>query len=118
MRTDLYGARTLRDDLRGRSLPRVAFIGYVARVFDYLFGILYALFAVRFLLEFFEARPSAGFVQLIRSWTEVFYAPFRGMFATSTVDGGHVVWPLLVALLAYMVLHAAIRGLLRLLARA
>jgi hypothetical protein len=105
-----------RGDGRG-STARVAVLGFVARVLDYLFGILYTLFVVRFILELFQARPS-GFVQLIRGSTESFYAPFRGMFATSTVDGGHVVWPILVALLAYMVLHAAIRGLLGLLARA
>jgi hypothetical protein len=40
------------------------------------------------------------------------------MFAPTNVDGMHpVVWPLIVAVFAYMLLHAGIRGLLRVLAR-
>jgi hypothetical protein len=116
MRSDLID-EPLSRAARAHSPSRILFIARIARVIDYLFGILYSLFVVRFALEFFDARPGAGFVQFIRSLTEFFYAPFRGIFATSTVDGAHVVWPLVVALLAYMLLHAAIRGLLGLLAR-
>jgi len=93
-----------------------AVLARVARVIDYLFGVLYALLLVRFALEFFGARTGAGFFQLIRGLTDVFYAPFKGIFATTTIDSGHFVWPLIVAILGYMVLHAMIRGLLHLLA--
>ena len=97
-------------------------LGVVARVIDYLFGVLYALLVVRFVLELFGARSGAGFVQLIRQLTQPFYAPFQGIFPTTTlgtgIGTGHIVWPLLVAIGAYMVLHALIRGLLHLLARA
>ena len=97
-------------------------LGVLARVIDWLFGALYALLFVRFLLELFGARTDAGFVRLIRDASDFFYAPFKGMFATTTIGTGigtgHFVWPLLVAILAYMVLHALIRGLLHLLARA
>jgi|HubBroStandDraft_1064217.scaffolds.fasta_scaffold233919_2 uncharacterized protein YggT (Ycf19 family) len=115
MRSDLLDS--LGRPARPRNLSRAYLLGRIALVFDYLFGLLYTLFVVRLALEFFRARPGAGFVQFIRSVTEPFYAPFRGIFATSSVDGGYVVWPLVVALLAYMLLHAAIRGLLGLLAR-
>lgn len=116
MRSDLVDTESsLRTDRRAGS--RASTLERVGQVFDYLFGVLYALLLVRLALEFFSARSGAGFFQMIRALTDVFYAPFKGIFATTTVDTGHLVWPLVVAILGYMVLHAAIRGLLRLLAR-
>ncbi len=97
---------------------RVSVLARVAQVVDFLFGVLYTVFLVRLALEFFGARPGAGFVQFIRSVTDYFYAPFRGIFTTTSIEGGHIVWPLVVALLAYMLLHSLIRGLLGLIARA
>lgn len=96
---------------------RTVLLVRIARVLDYLFGLLYALLVVRFMLELFGARSGAGFFQMIRAVTDVFYAPFRGLFATVTIDSGHFVAPLLVAVVGYMLLHAAIRGLLGLVAR-
>jgi uncharacterized protein YggT (Ycf19 family) len=95
---------------------RTVLLARVARVVDYLFGILYALLLVRLALDFFNAH-AAGFVQIIHTATQPFYAPFQGMFAPTSLDGNPVVWPLVVALLAYMLLHAGVRGLLRLVAR-
>jgi hypothetical protein len=102
---------------RRRVTSRAFILARVERVIDYLFGVLYALLLVRLALEFFGARTGAGFFQIIRGLTDVFYAPFKGIFPTTTVETGHLVWPLVVAILGYMVLHAGIRGLLRLLAR-
>jgi hypothetical protein len=96
---------------------RLSVLAGIGRVLDYLFGVLYLLLLVRFALELFGARTSAGFFQFIRELTDAFYAPFKGLFATTTIDSMHFVWPLVVAILGYMVLHAVIRGLLRLVAR-
>jgi uncharacterized protein YggT (Ycf19 family) len=104
-------------DTHERAGSRAALLGRVGQVVDYLFGVLYVLLLVRFALEFFGARSGAGFSQIIRDLTDVFYAPFRGIFATTIIDTGHFVWPLVVAILGYMLLHAGIRGLLHLLAR-
>jgi uncharacterized protein YggT (Ycf19 family) len=101
----------------GPRVDRAAILPRIGRIVDYLFGVLYALLLVRFALEFFGARTGAGFFQIIRGLTDVFYAPFKGIFATTTIDSAHFVWPLIVAVLGYMLLHAGIRGLLRLLAR-
>ncbi len=98
-------------------VTRIDTVARIARVIDYLFGILYVLLLVRLALEFFNARKGAGFVELIRVLTDPFYAPFKNIVATNTVDGAHVVWPLVVAIIGYMLLHAAVRGLLRLIAR-
>ncbi len=100
-----------------RGLTRFEVVSRVARVIDYLFGILYGLLAVRFVLEVMRARRDVGFFEFIRDLTNFFYAPFNGIVPTDTVDGVRVVWPLVVAVFAYALLHAVVRGLLRLLAR-
>jgi uncharacterized protein YggT (Ycf19 family) len=91
----------------------------IARVVDYLFGLLYTLLIVRLVLEIVGARRGTGFVALIAWLTGPFYAPFRGIVPSETFDGAHpIVWPIVVALLAYILLHGAIVGLLRLVSRA
>jgi len=90
----------------------------IARVLDYLFALLYSLLAIRLVLELLGARRGAGFVEFIVAVTGPFYAPFKGIVANDTLDGAHpIVWPLVVAIVAYMLLHAGIRGLLRLVDR-
>jgi hypothetical protein len=97
---------------------RQELLARAGQVFDYLFGLLYALLAIRLLLELIGARRGAGFVELIVALTSVFYAPFKGIVPNDSLDGSHpIVWPIVIAILAYMILHVAIRGLLRLLAR-
>ncbi|MEJ7709623.1 MAG: YggT family protein [Pyrinomonadaceae bacterium] len=63
------------------------------------------------------ARSSAGFVQFVRSVTDPLYAPFRGIVASPTAEGGYTLaLPIIVAIIVYALLHAGINGLLRLLA--
>ena len=92
-------------------------VARVARVVDYAFSVLYVLFLVRLVLEFLRARRDAGFTQIIEGVTAPFYAPFKAIVATHSVDGAPIVWSLVVAILGYMLLHAFVRGVLRLVAR-
>ena len=102
---------TEREVERGRGAARVS------QVIDYLFFVLYALLFMRFLLALLAARSSAGFVQFIVAVTNPFYEPFRGIVASPTAPGGHtVLLPLVLAMIAYVMLHLAINGLLRMLA--
>jgi len=108
---------TLTDQPRMLSHRRDGVVG-VARALDYLFGLLYTLLVVRLALEMVGARKGTGFVELIAWLTGPFYAPFRGIVPTATIDGAHpIVWPIVVAILAYMLLHGVLRGLLRLVSR-
>jgi hypothetical protein len=97
--------------------PHRRLLGLVARVLDLAFGLLYTLLLIRFALVFFAAHPGAGFYRIIHDATETFYRPFEGLFATTTFNGWRVEWPLLVAIVAYGVLHGVIRGVLSLLDR-
>jgi uncharacterized protein YggT (Ycf19 family) len=100
-----------------REVGRARGLARVSQVIDYLFFIVYGLLGLRFLLALLAARSSAGFVQFVVTVTNPFYEPFRGIVSSPSTGGGHtLMMPLVVAFIAYVLLHLAINGLLRLLA--
>ena len=102
---------TEREVQRSRGLARVS------QVVDYIFYVIYALLAMRFLLALLAARSSAGFVRFIVTVSNPFYEPFRGIVTSPATDAGHtLLLPVVIALVAYLILHLLINGLLRLLA--
>jgi uncharacterized membrane protein len=102
---------TEREVERSRGLARVS------QIVDYIFYVIYALLGMRFLLALLAARSTAGFVQFIVAVTNPFYAPFRGIVASPRTDEGHtLLLPIVIAIIAYVLLHLAINGLLRMLA--
>jgi uncharacterized membrane protein len=102
---------TEREVERGRGAARVS------QIIDYIFYLLYALLGMRFLLALLAARSTAGFVQFIVTVTNPFYAPFKGIVASPSTNEGHtLLLPIVVAIIAYVILHLAINGLLRMLA--
>jgi uncharacterized protein YggT (Ycf19 family) len=83
------------------------------QVVSFLFGLLYLLLGIRFLLVYFEARP-VPFVEAIDRWSSVFYAPFRGILPDGHDAAGHpLAWSIVIAFVAYGILHAIIVALLR-----
>lgn len=81
---------------------------------DYAFYIVYSLLAIRLVLALIAARSGNGFVQFINAVTGPFYAPFRGIVSSPTAEGGFTLAvPILIAIVVYMILHAATNGLLR-----
>jgi F0F1-type ATP synthase membrane subunit a len=100
-----------------REVGRARGVARISQVIDYLFFVLYALLAMRFLLALLAARSSAGFVQFIVTVTNPFYEPFRGIVASPRTDGGHTLMvPLVIAIIVYILLHLGINGLLRMFA--
>jgi len=91
-------------------------LAVAANVADYVFYLLYGFLAIRLVLAFLGAREGAAFVRLVHGITEPFYAPFRGIVARPGLDGGYLDLPAVLALLAYVLLHVAVRGLLRVIA--
>jgi uncharacterized protein YggT (Ycf19 family) len=66
-------------------------------------------------LALIAANPNSGFVQLIRTITDPFYGMFRGIVSSPVADDGSTfALPLVIALVAYMMLHLAVKGFLRL----
>ena len=101
---------TEREVERGRGAARVS------QVVDYIFFLIYGLLALRFLLALLAARSTAGFVQFIVAVTNPFYSPFRGIVESPTAGRHTLLMPIVVAIIAYVLLHLAINGLLRMLA--
>jgi uncharacterized protein YggT (Ycf19 family) len=102
---------TERQVERGRGAARIS------QVVDYIFYVIYALLAIRFLLALLAARQRAGFVQFIYSVTDPFYAPFRGIVSEPTAESGaRFALSILLAIVVYALLHMGINGLLRLVA--
>jgi uncharacterized membrane protein YdbT with pleckstrin-like domain len=102
---------TEREVERGRGAARVS------QVIDYIFFIIYGLLAMRFLLALLAARSTAGFVQFIVAVTNPFYGPFRGIVDAPRNEEGHTLMlPIVVAIIAYVMLHLIINGLLRMVA--
>lgn len=106
-----------RSELIETTYPATGPVYVLGRVIDFCFGVLYTLLAVRFILELINAARSSGFFRLIASITEPFLAPFRGIVKDASYDGFTIAWSIVVALVAYMIGHALLRGLLRLFAR-
>lgn len=98
-----------------RAVRRSRGVARASQVIDYVFFLIYALLAIRFLLALIAARSNSGFVQLIVSITSPLYAPFKNIVASPKIGEGHTLMlPMLVAIGAYLVLHFAINRLLRL----
>jgi uncharacterized protein YggT (Ycf19 family) len=100
---------TEREVTRARRLARFS------QFVDYVFVVLYVLLTIRLTLALLAANSNSGFVQFIRTVTNPFYGMFRGIVASPTVEGGSTLaWPIVFAIVAYMLLHVAIKGLMRL----
>jgi len=99
------------------EVHRPSAVARISQFVDYLFWLLYTLLFIRLLLVFFHANSLAGFTQFINNVTSPFYAPFSGIVASPTVEGGFTLAiPILIAMLVYGLLHLAINKLLRVMA--
>jgi uncharacterized protein YggT (Ycf19 family) len=84
---------------------------------DYAFYLLYTILGVRLVLALIAANSSNRFVQFISTITNPFYAPFRGIVESPTTEGGNtLVFPIVIAMVVYAIVHVAINGLLRMVA--
>ena len=100
-----------------REVERSRAAARVSQVVDYIFYVIYALLGLRLLLALLAARRSAGFTQFIYSVTDPLYRPFRGIVAEPTAEGGsRLALSVVIAIVVYALIHAAVNGLLRLLA--
>lgn len=107
--------KALDETVRGeRTVGQARSAARFSQFIDYAFYVIYALLGIRLVLALIAARSSNGFVQFIGTVSEPFYAPFRGIVASPTAEGGYtLVVPIMIAGLVYVVLHAGINGLLR-----
>jgi uncharacterized protein YggT (Ycf19 family) len=105
------------DDAAGqnREMSRARGTARVSQVVDYVFYVIYGLLAVRLMLALLAANTANGFVQLINSVTDPFYALFRGIVSSPSAEGHTLAVPIIIAIGVYALLHFAINGFLRML---
>lgn len=126
-RSDAVRTSELAEDMRHRAVDEVAqtegeiqrgrFVARISQFVDYAFFLIYGLLIIRFLLELFAAREGNSFVQFLKSISDPFFSPFRGIVASPTTpEGFTLALPIVIAIVVYMLLHLAINGLLRILA--
>ncbi len=93
--------------------PTQVAIVRLARLIYFVFGVIEALIAIRFLLKLFGANAQSTFTSVIYGVTDPLTAPFMGVFANPTI-GTHSVLEL-TSLLAIIVYALVSFGLVRLL---
>lgn len=97
-----------------RSVGSARTAARASQFIDFAFYVIYALLAIRLVLALIAARSSNGFVQLIATVSDPFYAPFKGIVASPTVEGGHtLVVPIMIAILVYAIVHVGVNAILR-----
>ncbi|MEX2182221.1 MAG: hypothetical protein WD771_09285 [Gemmatimonadaceae bacterium] len=99
---------------RDRSQGHARTAARGSQFLDYGFYLLYTLLGLRLVLELIAAHSGNGFVRFIGAVTNPFYAPFKGIVASPTSEAGNTfVFPIVIAIVVYALLHLAINGLLR-----
>jgi uncharacterized protein YggT (Ycf19 family) len=99
-----------------REIGRARVAARGSQVIDYAFYLVYGIVALATVLEAIGARESAGFKQFVDMLAWPFVAPFRGIMNDPAVGSFRFMLSYVVALVAYVLLHAAINGLLRIFA--
>lgn len=86
-----------------------------SRIIYYILSTLEVLFAFRLILKVLGANPESPFVAVIYSITNLFLAPFKGIFRMAVTDGIETKSVLEPSLIIAMIVYAAIAwGLVKL----
>lgn len=85
----------------------------MVRIVNWVFGVIMAFVALRFVLLLLGANSAASFVQFIYGVSDVFMVPFVAIFNTTRVEGATFEWSALVAIAIYALLGWALVSLVR-----
>jgi uncharacterized protein YggT (Ycf19 family) len=99
---------TERELGQGRAAARIS------QIVDYIFYLVYGVIVLQFLLRLMGARAGNGFVQFITSISWPLLAPFERIVGTPSIGSSQLQLSYLFALIVFIFLHLAIRGMFRL----
>ncbi len=90
-------------------------VAMVERLIVFIFGLIQALLLMRIILLLLAAREGNPIVSFIYDLSEIFVAPFRGMFAMDTVPAGEAALDVaaIVALIGWTIIELLILALVR-----
>jgi uncharacterized protein YggT (Ycf19 family) len=96
---------------RARSMTRVS------QVVDYVFYLIYGLIGLEIALALFGAHQASAFKRFLDGITFPVLAPFRGLMSDPSMGSMRLMLSYFAALVAYVMLHWAVNGFLRLFAQ-
>src|SRR5579884_3673890 len=85
------------------------------RVIYYIFGVIEAFIAIRFILKMLNANPASAFTQVIYTISWVFVFPFNGVVPNTAADGYVFEWFSVIAIIIYALVSIGLAKLLALL---
>jgi len=98
------------------EIERARGVARISQVVDYLFYLIYAFIGLMILLDLLGANRGAGFYRFVNGVASPLLAPFRGLVDDPAAAQVRFRLSYIIALIAYIILHLAISGLLRLIA--
>lgn len=102
-------------EVRERDEPIVGPSVFVARLVFFIFGVIIAFIALRFILLLLGANEGNGFVDLVYGISGVFVAPFYGIFGNTPQFGASIIdVSSIVAIIVYTLIAWAISSLVTL----
>ena len=102
-----YGDQVVRAEhvqVPSAASQRAATAARVKQVLYFIFGVVEALIALRFVLLALGANQGSPFVDLIYGLSQPFVLPFQGIFGEPAVGNLVFEWSALVAIVIYMLL--------------
>jgi hypothetical protein len=99
------------------ELGRARRVTRVSQVVDYAFFVIYGLIGLEIVLDLLGARQASVFKRFLDAVTLPVLGPFHGLMRDPTVGSMQLMLSYVVALVAYVLLHWAVNGFLRLFAQ-
>lgn len=116
---------TLSRDLQHKAIREVADtetelargkrVARLSQVVDYIFYIVYGIVGLQIALEALGAREESGFKQIMNAISGPLVRPFTNLMPDPAVGSSRLMLSYIIGLAVYLLLHLALRGLLRLL---
>lgn len=80
----------------------------IVHIVYYIVGVIDVLLAFRFLFNLLAANPNAGLVSFVNSVSAPLMAPFVAIFPNSAFGSGVFEWPVLLAIIFYLIIAIGI----------
>ena len=96
------------------AAQRSAGVERAKQVIYFIFGVVEALLALRFVLLLLGASEASAFVRLIYGLSQPFVLPFQGIFGEPSLGGSVIEWASLVGIIVYMLVAYGITRIVEL----
>jgi hypothetical protein len=115
--TESAGERVVHAEhvsLPSTATRRAANVVRANQIIYFLFGLIEALLALRFVLLLLGANEASGFVRLIYGLSRPFVLPFQGIFGEPVLGASVLEWASLVGIIVYALIAYGLARLIEL----